>query len=64
MMNTPLMTALVLVHTWITHPASRRNERGSVSVEQAVITGALALLAVAVIGLISNFAQGRLVGLG
>ncbi len=48
MMNTHLMPALVMLQTWLTHP-TRRDERGSVSVEQAIITGAVVMLAALVV---------------
>lgn len=63
-MNTPLIRALVMLQTWLHDPAKGRNERGSVSVEQAVVTGAVALLAVAVMAAIVAYAEGKLALLG
>jgi len=63
-MNTPLTRALVLLQTWLTDPAKGRNERGSVSTEQAVITAAVVLLAIAIGAAITAYAQGKIALLG
>ena len=63
MMTTRLMATLVLLQTWLT-PPTRRDERGSVSVEQAVITGAVVLIAALVVAALNAFVQGKLVVLG
>lgn len=63
MMNTPLIRALVLLQTWLTEP-KLRNERGSVSTEQAVITAAVVLLAIAIGAAITAYAQGKIALLG
>ena len=64
MMTTRLMATLVLLHTWLTTPPTRRDERGSVSVEQAVITGAVVVIAALVVAALTAFVQGKLVVLG
>ena len=64
MMNTHLIRALVLLQAWLHDPTKARNERGSVSVEQAIVTGAVALLAVAVVAAIKAYAEGKLALLG
>ena len=63
MMTTRLMATLVVLQTWLT-PPTRRDERGSVSVEQAVITGAVVLIAALVVAALNAFVQGKLVVLG
>lgn len=62
-MNNHLLPVLVMIQTWLTQP-TRRDERGSVSVEQAIVTGAIAILAVAVVAAITAFAMGKLSALG
>lgn len=62
-MNTRLMATLVLLQTWLTHP-TRRGERGSVSVEQAVITGAVVVIAAIVVAALTSFVQTQLAALG
>ena len=62
-MNHHLLTAFVLLQTWLT-PPTRRDERGSVSVEQAVITGAVVLIAAIVVAALNDFVQGKLAVLG
>lgn len=65
MMNTRLMTTLLLFRAWLTDPDSRlRDERGSVSTEQAVVTSAIVLLAVIVVAAITAYAQGKIALLG
>jgi len=62
-MNNHFVAVLVMLQTWLAQPV-RRNERGSVSVEQAIVTGAIALLAAAVVAAITAFAMGKLSALG
>ncbi|WP_028707533.1 hypothetical protein [Propionicicella superfundia] len=62
MMNARLMTALLLVKAWL--DPKLRDERGSVSTEQAVVTSAIVLLAVIVVAAISAYAQGKIALLG
>lgn len=62
MMNTQLLSTYLWIKAWLTPPT--REERGSVSVEQAVITGAIALLATIVGAALTAFAQGKLAALG
>lgn len=61
-MNARLMTALLLVKAWL--DPKLRDERGSVSTEQAVVTSAIVLLAVIVVAAISAYAQGKIALLG
>ncbi len=61
-MNTHLMTTLLLFNAWLEPKA--RDERGSVSTEQAVVTSALVLLGVVVVAAITAYAQGKLTLLG
>ena len=63
-MNTHLIPVLVMLQTWLTDHTQPRNERGSVSVEQAIISGAIAILAALVIAAIASFAEGKLALLG
>lgn len=63
-MNTPLIHALVMLQTWLHDPAKGRNERGSVSTEQAVITAAVVLLAIGIGAAITAFAMGKIALLG
>ena len=63
-MNNKLMTALLLLQAWLADPAKTRDERGSVSTEQAVITAAVVLLAVAIGAAITAYAQGKIALLG
>ena len=64
MMNTRLMTTLLLLRAWLTDPSRLRDERGSVSTEQAVVTSAIVLLAVIVVAAITAYAQGKIALLG
>ncbi len=61
-MNTALTRAVVLLQTWL--DPKLRNERGSVSTEQAVITAAVVLLAIAIGAAIAAYAQGKIALLG
>ena len=60
MMTTRLIATLVLLHTWLTDPTRERDERGSVSTEQALWAGAVVLLASIVIAALMAFVQGKL----
>ena len=62
MMNARLMTTLLLVKAWL--DPKLRDERGSVSTEQAVVTSAIVLLAVIVVAAITAYAQGKIALLG
>lgn len=61
-MNTALIRAVVLLQMWL--DPKLRNERGSVSTEQAVITAAVVLLAIAIGAAIAAYAQGKIALLG
>ena len=64
MMNTPLMPALLMLQAWLTDQFKARDERGSVSTEQAVITAGVVLLAIAIAAAITAYAQGKIALLG
>ena len=61
-MNTHLMTAFLMIKAWLDPKV--RDERGSVSTEQAVITAAVVLLAIAIGAAITAYAQGKIALLG
>lgn len=61
-MNTRLMTTVLLIKAWL--DPKLRDERGSVSTEQAVITAAVVLLAIAIGAAITAYAQGQIALLG
>ena len=60
MINTRLITALLMLQAWLTQPARKRNDRGSVSTEQAIVIGAIVLLATIVVAAITAYAEGKL----
>ena len=60
MINNPLITALLTLQAWLTQPVRKRNDRGSVSTEQAIVTGAIVLLATIVVAAITAYAEGKL----
>lgn len=61
-MNTHLMTTVLLIKAWL--DPKLHDERGSVSTEQAVITAAVVLLAIAIGAAITAYAQGQIALLG
>ena len=60
MMNTRLMITLLTLHAWLTQPSRKGEDRGSVSTEQAIVTGAIVLLATIVVAAITAYAEGKL----
>ena len=62
MLNSHLMSTLLLLKAWL--DPKLRDERGSVSTEQAVITAAVVLLAIAIGAAITAYAQGKIALLG
>lgn len=63
-MNTYLTATLHLIHAWLTDNVPVRDERGSVSTEQALWAGAVVILATLVIAAITSFVQSKLAILG
>ena len=62
MLTTRLITTFLLINAWL--DPKLRDERGSVSTEQAVITAAVVLLAIAIGAAITAYAQGKIAALG
>lgn len=63
MMN-QLNAGVIRLHARLSQPAPLHDEKGSVSVEQAMITGAVALVAALVIAAIKAFVETTLATLG
>lgn len=63
-MNTYLTAPLHLIQAWLTDNVPVRDERGSVSTEQALWAGAVVILATLVIAAITSFVQSKLAILG
>ena len=63
-MNTYLTATLHLIQAWLTDNVPVRDERGSVSTEQALWAGAVVILATLVIAAITSFVQSKLAILG
>ena len=59
-MNTSLTATLHLIQAWLTDNVPVRDERGSVSTEQALWAGAVVILATLVIAAITSFVQSKL----
>ena len=60
LMNTRLMIALLTLQAWLAAPSRKGEDRGSVSTEQAIVTGAIVLLATIVVAAITAYAEGKL----
>ena len=60
MMTTRLMITLLTLQARLARPARTRGDRGSVSTEQAIVTGAIVLLATIVVAAITAYAEGKL----
>jgi len=63
-MSTYLIRTLVMFQAWLTDPTKARDERGSVSTEQAVITAAVVLLAIGIGAAITAYTTGKIALLG
>ena len=54
-----LIRTLVMFQTWLTNPTTVRDERGSISTEEAVIAAALVLLAIGITAALASYAMGQ-----
>ena len=63
-MSPYLIRTLVMFQAWLTDPTKARDERGSVSTEQAVITAGVVLLAIGIAAAITAYATGKIALLG
>ena len=63
-MSPYLIRTLVMFQAWLTDPTTVRDERGSVSTEQAVITAGVVLLAIGIAAAITAYATGKIALLG
>ena len=60
MLTTRLMITLLTLRGRLTQDTGQRRDRGSVSTEQAIVTGAIVLLATIVVAAITAYAKSKL----